>query len=142
MDLLGALRLPSHPRRDEVWVKLADLYYFDCGRPTLAAETYQRVIRADTDPRIAAHAALALGEILFAEGDWSRAEEQFGKSAKLAVGAQALCATYRHAWALSRVGDARRAEKRFHSCASAKGTDPFSVFISRTCAADEKRLHR
>ncbi len=62
MDLLAALRLPSHPRRDEVWVRLADLFYFDCDRPTLAAENYHRLIRDDTEPRIAAHAALVLGE--------------------------------------------------------------------------------
>ena len=54
MDLLAALRLPSHPRRDEVWVRLADLYYFDCDCTALAAEIYQRLIRDDADPQIAA----------------------------------------------------------------------------------------
>ena len=141
MDLLAALRLPSHPRRDEIWVTLADLYYFDCDRPTLAAENYQRLIRDDTDPRIAGHAALVLGEILFTKGDWSEAEEQFGKSTKLATGAQALCATYRQACALERLGHLRLAEKRLHSCASAKGPDQFSAFLGRTCAAEERRLH-
>jgi len=141
VDLLAALRLPSHPRRDAVWVALADFYYFDCDRPTLAAENYQRLIRDDADPQIAGHASLALGEILFAKGDWSEAEEQFRKSTKLATGVNALCATYRQACALERLGHLRLAEKRLHSCASAKGPDQLSASLARTCAAEERRLH-
>jgi Tetratricopeptide repeat len=141
VDLLATLRLPSHPRRDAVWVALADFYYFDCDRPTLAAANYQRLIRDDADPQIAGHAALALGEILFAKGDWSGAEEQFRRSTKLATGAQALCATYRQACALERLGHLRLAEKRLHSCASVKGTDQLSASLARTCAAEESRLH-
>jgi len=140
LGLLEHLHLPSHPGRDEVWLQLADLYYFDCDRPKLATENYRRLIRKDTDARVVAHAALALGEILFSQGEWTEAEKLFGKSANLATGSQRLCATYRHSWALARLGQVGLARKGFRACALAPRTDPFSAFVGRTCDADERRL--
>jgi tetratricopeptide (TPR) repeat protein len=141
IDFVTALRLPSDPHRSEVWVGLADLYHFDLNRPTLATEYYQRVLRESVDSRLAAHATLALGEIHFAEGDSLGAEKEFRKAAKLGTGAQALCATYKQAWALARLGRARLAQKAFRVCAQADPRDRFAAFISRTCAADERRLY-
>ena len=141
VDVLRTLTLPRHPRRDEVWARIADLYYFDCAMPTLAAEIYRRLIRDDADTTIKAHAALALGEILFLSGELVDAEKDFEMAAKFTSGEQALCCAYRQAWVLAKLGHTDLARKRLYSCAHTNLSDPFSAILRTICATDERRLN-
>jgi tetratricopeptide (TPR) repeat protein len=162
------LCVPSHPLRDEVLVGLADLYYFNLDRPDLAAEHYQKLIGTEVVPEIAIHARLMLGEIHFSKGDWLGAERALRQASKLSVlavselpgrGAETglrklsqlatavkgLCATYKRAWALARLGRTVLARKVFRDCVSAKKLKHIvgsgAAAVRRACAADERRLY-
>jgi hypothetical protein len=162
------LRVPGHPLRDEVLVGLADLYYFNLDRPDLGAEHYQKLIGTKVDAEIVTHARLMLGEILFSKGDWRGAERELRKASKLGVlavselpgrgaereprklsklvtGIKALCATYKRAWVLVRMGRTTLARKVFRDCAGAKRQEDIvesaAASVRRVCAADERQLY-
>ena len=112
MDLLAALRLPSHPRRDEVWVRLADLFSSTVTVQTFSGRrNYHRLIRDDTEPRNRRPRGSGVRRSSPPKAIGPRLKSSFGKSTKLATGAQALCATYRQACALERLGHVRLSRK-------------------------------
>jgi tetratricopeptide (TPR) repeat protein len=162
------LRVPSHPLRNSVLVALADLYYFNLDRPDLAAEHYQKLIGTKVDAAIVAHARLMLGEILLSKGDWLGAERELRNASKLGVpalaelagravaresrkfskpvaGLKALCATYKRASVLVRMGRTTLARQVLHDCARAKRQEDVvesaAASVRRVCAENERRLY-
>jgi hypothetical protein len=138
--------MPRHRLRDEVEVGLADLYYFDLGRPDLAVEHYRNLAGATVDAEIATHARLMLGELRLDTGDWLGAEKELRGAAATGAGYKTLCALYKQAWALLRTGRTAGARKVLRACASANVHDRFFdnriASLRKACAADEKRLQR
>jgi tetratricopeptide (TPR) repeat protein len=140
------LRAASPQRRNEVRVRLADLYFLHLDRPDLAAEHYRKLIGKKVDPEIVWHARLMLGQMHYVKGEWRQAEREF-RAASLATKhrVHALCATYKQAWALTRSDRAGLARKLFRTCAKAtrldRPSDRVARSVGRRCADDEKRLY-
>jgi tetratricopeptide (TPR) repeat protein len=149
-----ALRMTNHPEssgrrhrlRDEVEVGLADLYYFDLKRSDQAVEHYRNLVGANVDAEVATHARLMLGEVRLDTGDWAGAESELRGAAARGAGYKILCALYKQAWALLRMGRTAGARRVLRTCASARVEDLFfdnlTANLRKACAADEKRLQR
>jgi hypothetical protein len=138
-----ALKLPQTVQIDDLLMNLGAAYAF-LKQDKLAIEYYQRLIHEVPTSKHVPFAHLAIGNIRFASGDWQGADGCYAMVLSLPPSPAVICALYKQAWTDFRRGFPALARKSFEACQRLQpgpvGGKGVVEFISRTCAAEAKRL--